>query len=103
MTALKAANGGKWPRLIRNGMLIRVLRAKSAKVNYSGVWMVRGVQVNQAKGFLLDLSPADQIRYRGEKGSFRDVSLETLLKCGLEILKPTLCGVAQTAQASSAP
>jgi len=48
----------------------------------------------------VDLSPTDQIRYRGEDGCFQNVSLETLLKCGLEILKPTLCGVAQ---ASSVP
>ena len=100
MTALKAANGGKWPRVLRNGMLIRVPRAKTAKVDYRGTWMLRGVQVNQAKGFLVDLSPTDQIRYRGEDGCFQNVSLETLLKCGLEILKPTLCGVAQ---ASSVP
>lgn len=102
LQSLKATNGGKWPRVIRNGMLIRVLRAKSAKVNYQGLWMVRGVQVSQQKGFLLDLSPTDQIRYRGENGSFRDVPLETLGKCGLEILKPSLCGVAQTAPVPTA-
>ena len=102
LQGLKAANGGKWPRIIRNGMLIRVLRAKSAKVDYRGLWMVRGVQVNQRAGFLLDLSPPDQIRYRGEEGCFQNVSLETLDKCGLDILAPSLCGVAQAAPASPA-
>jgi hypothetical protein len=97
MQALKEKNAGKWPRLIRNGMLIRVLRAKSAKVDYRGTWMMRGVQLNQRAGFLVDLSPPDQIRYRGEEGCFQNVSLETLCKCGLEILKPSLCGVAQPA------
>jgi CRISPR-associated endonuclease Csn1 len=102
LQALRATNGGKWPRLVRNGMLIRVLRAKSAKVNYSGVWMVRGVTLNQRAGYLVNLSPPDQIRDRGEPGCFQNVSLETLLKCGLEILKPSLCGVAQTAPAEAA-
>jgi CRISPR-associated endonuclease Csn1 len=91
---LKAANGGEWPRVIRLGMLIRVLRAKTAKVDYRGVRMVRGVQVNQAKGYLVDLSPPDQIRYRGEEGCFQNVSLETLCKCGLEVLRAPLCGIA---------
>ncbi len=90
---LKAANGGRRPKVIRNGMLIRVLRAKSAKVDYRGVWMVRGVTLNQRAGYLVDLSPADQIRYRGEEGCFQNVSLETLRKCGLEVLRSPLCGI----------
>jgi hypothetical protein len=94
MTALKAANGGKWPRLLRKGMLIRVLRAKSEKVNYSGVWMVRGAYFKQKGGFMLDLSPADFIEYRRINGAFEAVSVLTLMKCGLEILKPSLCGFA---------
>lgn len=93
LQALKSANGGKWPQVIRNGMLVRVLRAKSAKVDYRGVWMVRGVTLNQRAGYLVDLSPPDQIRYRGEKGCFQNVSLETLRKCGLEILRTPLCGI----------
>ncbi len=93
LQTLKSANGGKWPQVIRNGMLIRVLRAKSARVDYRGDWMLRGVQVNQSKGYLVDLSPPDQIRYRGEEGSFQNVSLETLRKCGLEVLRSPLCGI----------
>ena len=93
LQALKAVNGGKWPQVIRNGMLIRVLRAKSAKVDYHGVWMVRGVTLNQRAGYLVDLSPPDQIRYRGEEGCFQNVSLETLRKCGLEVLRSPLCGI----------
>ncbi len=91
---LRTKNGGKWPRVVRIGMLVRILRAKSEKVNYSGVWIVRGVQLNQKAGYLLDLSPADQITYRGKKGSFQNVLLKTLISCGLEILPSTLCGVA---------
>ena len=56
--------------------------------------MVRGTQLEQAKGYLCDLSPADQITYRGQLGSYKNVSLATLLKCGLEVLQAPLCGVA---------
>jgi hypothetical protein len=56
--------------------------------------MVRGVQLSQRAGFLIDLSPPDQVLYRGRPGSYANVSVATLLKCGLEILAPPLCGVA---------
>ena len=55
--------------------------------------MVRGVTLNQRAGYLVDLSPPDQIRYRGEEGCFQNVSLETLRKCGLEVLRSPLCGI----------
>ena len=91
---LRKKNGGNAVRVLRKGTLIRIERAKSAKVDYRGVWMVRGTQLNQQKGYLVDLSPADQIIYRGQPGCFRDVSIATLLKCGLEVLKTPLCGIA---------
>lgn len=91
---LRKKNGGKWPRVIRLGMVIRIAKAKNAKVDYRGVWMVRGVQLNQKAGFLVDLSPPDQITYRGKAGCFQNVSLKTLIACGLEILPSNLCGVA---------
>lgn len=93
LDALRKANGGKQPRVIRKGTLIRVTQAKSVKVDYRGVWMVRGTTLNQRAGFLVDLSPADQITYRGQEGCFANVSVATLLKCGLEVLKAPLCGV----------
>ena len=55
--------------------------------------MVRGVQLNQRAGYLLDLSPADQILYRGQPGCFQNASVGTLLRCGLEVVKAPLCGV----------
>ena len=94
LKALRERNGGKWPRVIRKGTLIHVEKAKSPKVDYRGTWMVRGITLEQAKGFLLDFSPPDQIIYRGEPGCFKNVSVATLLKCGLTILKSSLCGVA---------
>ncbi len=91
---LRKKNGGKSVRVLRKGTLIRIERAKSATVDYRGVWMVRGTTLNQRAGFLIDLSPADQIAYRGEQGCRSNVSVATLLKCGLEVLKAPLCGVA---------
>jgi CRISPR-associated endonuclease Csn1 len=94
--ALRKANEGIPSRALRKGTLIRVLRAKSEKVDYRGVWMVRGTTLNQRAGFLVDLSPADQIAYRRQPGCFENVSVVTLVKCGLEVLKPPLCGVPPT-------
>jgi CRISPR-associated endonuclease Csn1 len=94
LQALKTANGGKWPRVVRKGMLIRVLRAKTIKVDYRGVWMVRGAYFKQKGGFMFDLCPADYVEYRRIKGAFETVSVVTLMKCGLEVLHPSLCGIA---------
>ncbi|MGA2870600.1 MAG: hypothetical protein ABSF34_15745, partial [Verrucomicrobiota bacterium] len=93
LDVLRKANNGKSPRLLRKGTLIQVSRAKSATVDYRGVWMVRGTTLNQRTGFLVDISPADQIIYRGQPGCRANVSVATLLKCGLEVLKAPLCGL----------
>ncbi len=92
LVGLRKKNGGKWPRVIRIGSLIRV-QNKSTKADYRGTWMLRGIQLNQKSGLLVDLSPADQIIYRGKEGSFQQVSVATLRKCGLEILRASLTGV----------
>jgi len=91
LEALRVRNGGKPPRVLRIGCSIRV-KKKTPRSDYRGTWMVRGVQLNQRSGYLLDLSPADQILYRGQPGCFQQVSVATLLKCELETLKAPLCG-----------
>lgn len=93
LAALRARNGGKPPRVLRIGSLIRV-NQKTGRSDYRGTWRVRGVHLNQRAGYLVNLSPPDQIRYVGQPGSFQNVSVATLLKCGLEILKTPLSGVA---------
>jgi len=77
---------------LRVGSVIRVY-AKAMKSDYRGVWMVRGVQLNQRSGFLVDLGPADHIAYRGLQGCFQQVSLATLLRCDLEMEKSHLTGI----------
>jgi len=90
--ALRAKNGGKPPRILRIGNIIQI-REKSLKSDYRGLWMLRGVQLNQRSGFLVDISPADHITYRGVRGCFQQVSLATLLKCGLTIKTASLAGI----------
>lgn len=101
LDALRVRNAGKPPRILRIGCLIRV-KEKTPRSNYRGTWMVRGVQLNQRSGYLLDLSPADQILYRGQPGCFQQVSVATLLKCELEVLKTPLTGIASCPTTSSA-
>lgn len=93
LDALRKANAGKAPRVLRIGLLIRV-KERAKKSDYRGTWMLRGVQLNQISGFLVDLSPADQIAYRKQPGCFQQVSVATLVKCGLEVLNAPLCGIA---------
>ena len=92
LDALRKANGGKPVRVLRIGTLVGV-REKAPNSDFRGVWMVRGVYLNQKKGFLVDLSPTDFCQYRRVRGAFEAVRVATLLRCGLEVLKTPLCGI----------
>jgi CRISPR-associated endonuclease Csn1 len=84
---LKARNGGGNPLVLRNGMQVAVPTGR-----YQGHWMIRGVQLNQRTGMLVDLSFPDFINYRlpGRIESRQNVSLKTLLKDGLRLVRTKL-------------
>ncbi|MBI2511910.1 MAG: hypothetical protein HYV96_08025 [Opitutae bacterium] len=84
---LRERNDGSRPLVLRNGMLVEVPRGR-----YQGRWMVRGVQLNQKSGMLVDLSYPDFINYRvpGRSESKQNVSLNTLVKDGLRVLRPRM-------------
>jgi len=94
---LKAKNKGKPARVLRIGRLIRVAQPK--KKDYQGDWMIRSVKNDQRLGMVVDISHPDLIDYSapGRADCKRNVSLKSLVEGGLEILKPTLCGVAKPA------
>ncbi len=91
---LKARNAGKQPRLLRNGMLIRVLN-KAGRSDYRGLWMIRGVQFKQRDGLTVDFSAPDVIEYRvaGRNDCYQSVRLQALYNGGLKILKSQLAGI----------
>ncbi len=88
---LRKNNGGKLPRVLRNGMLIQVVEG-----DFGGVWRVRSCKHDAAKGILLDLTLADSVPPQASKVLWcrRDVRLRTLLKSALKIVDPKYCGVA---------
>ena len=90
---LKGRNGGKRPRVLRIGTLVQVPN-KSGRSDYRGVWMIRGAQLNQRQGFLVDISAPDVITYRvsGRSDCFQNVRLKALCDGGLSILATTMTG-----------
>jgi len=82
----KKANGGRMPRVLRNGQLIRVSQGR-----YQGVWRVFSVKAS----LTLDLGMPDVVRLenKGDRQR-REVQLKTLLKDGMTILNTPLTGVA---------
>lgn len=89
IAALKDANGGKLPQLLRRGDLIRVENGI-----YKGVWRVMSVKDNQ-KEPKLDIIAPNAVRLKSGVGFAKmEVSLKTLMKNGLEVLKPRYTGVA---------
>ncbi|MEK0451512.1 MAG: hypothetical protein RL088_3780 [Verrucomicrobiota bacterium] len=90
---LRKKNGGKWPRILRIGTLVHI---PSTSKKYPGIWRIRGLKHNQKSGLLVNISAPDVCP---SQGSGRDdlkenVSIKTLIACGLEIIPSNLCGVA---------
>jgi hypothetical protein len=93
---LKAKNGGKSARVLRNGQIIKVTTG-----TYKGIWTVFSVK-NNSGGVALDIGFTDVVTLRNKtEGHKINASFSTLVKGGLEILKPSLCGVAQAAPAAA--
>ncbi len=86
LAELRKKNGGKWPRVLRNGQIIRVPKGR-----YEGTWRVFSSKAT----LTLDLGMPDVVRLesKGERQK-REVQLKTLLKDGMTILHTSLTGVA---------
>ena len=95
---LKTANGGKWPRVLRNGQIISVPGGK----NFQGTWRVFSAK-NNAGGLALDIGSPDVVRLKNKtEGHKINVALATLIKDGMQINKTPLTGVAACPTTSSA-
>ena len=80
---LKKANGGKMPRILRNGQLIRIRRGSRA-----GIWRVLSTKSTEAYGLALNLALPDRLRL--DRGN---APIATLIQDGLEIVDCGLAGV----------
>lgn len=85
---LEKRNGGKPPRVLRNGMLIHIPRG-----GYQGTWTVFSAK-NNASGMALDMGWPDVVRLKNKTPGHKiNVSLKTLLRDGLQILPARLAGL----------
>jgi hypothetical protein len=57
---IRKANGGKMPRILRNGQLIRVKEGK-----FKGIWRVFSAK-NNASGMALDIGSPDAVRLKNK-------------------------------------
>ncbi len=91
---LKARNAGKAPRVLRNGMLIRVQK-KAGRSDYRGTWMIRGTKFNRKSGAMVNFTAADTIETVGSGRSdiYENVRVQALVDGCLEILKTPLTGI----------
>lgn len=80
---LKTKNGGKCPRVLRNGMLVKVPRG-----THQGYWRVFSAK-NNADGIALALGKPDGIAYDKAK---QNVRLAVLLRDGLSVVRGGLAG-----------
>ncbi len=80
---LKTANGGRLPRVLRNGQLIQVLRGSRA-----GIWKVMSTKDTEAYGLAVDLALPDRVKL--DRGN---APIGKLIQDGLEILECGFVGV----------
>jgi CRISPR-associated endonuclease Csn1 len=91
---LKNANGGKMPRVLRNGQIIQVPKGR-----YRGIWRVFSAKAS----LTLDLGAPDKVRLENKgEGQKREVQIKTLLKDGMAFLKTPLTGIDACPTTSSA-
>jgi CRISPR-associated endonuclease Csn1 len=91
---LKAKNGGRAVRVLKNGMLIRVkTQPKRAKTDYTGVWRIFSVKNNEY-GIALDIARPERVKPENKvPWAGINVGIKALLEAGLEILPSRLTGV----------
>jgi hypothetical protein len=80
---IRKANKGKPPRVLRNGMLVGL---SAGSEDRRGLWRICSVK-NNAGGIALDLSRPDECR-----ATWINVRLKSLVRDGLAVLRPALCG-----------
>lgn len=93
---LKKANGGKKPRVLRNGQIIRVPEGK-----FKGVWRIFSAK-NNATGMAIDMGQPDVVRLKNKtEGHKINVLLASLLKNKMTVAKTPLTGIAVCPMTSS--
>jgi hypothetical protein len=96
---LKVRNAGKSPTILRIGSVVRVMK-KAGRSDYSGTWTIRGAQLNQRDGVLVDICSPDVVDCR--KYGKLNVRLQTLEAGGLVKLDRSLTGKGMCPTTSSA-
>jgi hypothetical protein len=93
---LKKANGGKLPRVLRNGQTIKVPEGK-----YKGVWRIFSAK-NNATGMAIDIGQPDVVRLKNKtEGHKINVLLTSLLKNKMEVVKTPFTGISAIPATSS--
>ena len=90
MDRLKQEGGGKRPAILRRGQLIRFRQGKFA----GRIWRILGIEENGKVRFF---SP-DFVRRIDKPENYERIMITSLLRDGLEILKPPLTGLATPPQ-----
>ena len=89
IAALRDANGGKMPQILRRGDIISV-----ASGGYAGVWRVASIKDNH-NGISIDVVKPNAVKIAsGVSYAKVNVLLKTVMRNGLEVLKPRYTGVA---------
>jgi CRISPR-associated endonuclease Csn1 len=95
ISELTRKNGGKPPRVLRNGMLIEITR-RSGKADYRGVWKIFSLK-NNSSGLAVDMGWPDVVALKNKTlGHKINVNLRSLLDAGIRLCDCKLVGIPLT-------
>lgn len=83
LTDMISANANKLPAIVHRGSLIKVKNGC-----YKGIWSVIKMSAKQRDGIVVDIAPP-----YANKSYAREARMTTLIKSGIEILKPRYTGI----------
>ena len=91
---LREANGGRMPRILRPGMLIRIQNSPpGSRQDYTGIWRIASTKNNDS-GPAIDIVRPERIRPEN-KVAWAGINkgIAPLMKAGIEIPRVPLCGL----------
>lgn len=94
LAELRGNNGGKYPRILRNGMLINIkTNPPRSSQDYTGIWRIASLKNNSSGPALDIIRPGYISTQNGVEWAGMNKTLAPLLECGLEIIHSPFTGI----------
>jgi len=99
LKAQQGENNGKTIRILRNGMLVKILSdPPRSQQSYKGIWRIESCKDNKSEPALDIIRPVYLKAMNGVDWSGMNKSINPLIKAGIELIRPPLTGIPDAEQ-----